>query len=134
MPALAQMRQTTHRSGSGGLGRARVERETDPGVATLIRPAPRNQPAAVFALAIAVVETSFGTLLVPVIGRAALLTPRLVSTSLRAVALPAVASVCGFPAGSHTKPRSPAKTAGVSFLRLPPESLLPHAGRLCCVR
>ena len=40
-------------------------------------------------------------------------------------------SVCGFPAGSHTKPRSPAKTAGVSFLRLPPESLLPRAGRLC---
>ena len=36
-------------------------RETDPGVATLIRHAPRNQPAAVFPLAIAVVETSFGT-------------------------------------------------------------------------
>ena len=54
-------------------------------------PIARDQPPAVRPLAIAMVEASFGALLVPAIRRAALLTPCLVSTPLRAVALPAIA-------------------------------------------
>jgi hypothetical protein len=37
--------------------------------------------------------------------------------------------VCGFPWGVTHKPRSSATATGVSFLRLPVESLAPHSAR-----
>jgi hypothetical protein len=60
--------------------------------ATLIRHAPPDQPPAVLALAVTVIEPSLQALLVPSVRRAALLTPSLLPTPLRAVPLPPVAA------------------------------------------
>ena len=58
----------------------------------MIRHARWHLPAAppVFPLAVAMIEPSFGTLLVPFVGALALLTPRLFAAMQAAIAVPAI--------------------------------------------
>jgi hypothetical protein len=70
----------------------RESRSADILLATLIRHAPLDEPPPVLALAVAMIEASFGAALVPPVRGATLLTSRLLPAPLRAVPLAAIAA------------------------------------------